>query len=227
MTEKQYLRFLVKDEFKISILIFVILTLIRFLGEIIEPIWFPLLFSYAFIPLIIVKKDRWRDIGLKRPEKLNYIVIGSILAIAVKTITIVLLFYFYKTTSLNWMYSIAEHYKRIPEMPIGIILVVLLFTIGVPLAEEVFFRMLQVSMTKRFTSIQALLIAAFLFALSHIDKYLISFSLQGMLLRLIPIFIYGSVHAWVFYKTKSTYASMISHIIGNAAEAIILTLFFI
>lgn len=225
-SRKQIFRFTVRDEVAFIFLVFLSLTLVRFLGSVIEPIWFPLLLAYILIPLFIIKKEYRKDIGFMRPDNLSDIFIGSILAILVKVITIMFLFYFFGLTSLNWMYSIALHYKGIPEMPVGIIIVVLIFTIGTPLVEEVFFRMTQVVMSKKYSRVSSLIISAFLFGLCHIDEYIYPFSISGILLRLIPITIYGLVHAWVFHKTRSTYGSMISHIVGNAAEAFILIYFF-
>ena len=226
MDNQKYLRFSMNDVAIVS-LIFLILTSIRFAAEIIDPLWFPLMLAYAFIPLVIAKRTRWADIGLKKPKNLKYILIGAVLSVIVKAITIITLFKLFKGGTLNWMYGILDHYKGIPDMPTGIIVVVLLFTIGVPIAEEVFFRMFQSVWGKRFGLINGLIMSAFLFGLSHIDKYIYPFNILGALCRLIPIFIYGMVHSWVFYKTESTYGSMISHLAGNAAEAFILLQFFI
>ena len=213
MNEKKYLRFSISDVVIVSI-IFLILTSIRFAAEVIDPLWFPLLLAYAFIPLIIVKKVNWKDIGLKKLKNSRYILIGA-------------LFGLFKGGPLNWMNGILEHYKSIPDMPAGIIVVVLLFTIGVPVAEEIFFRMFQTVWGRKFGLIKGLIISAFLFGLSHIDQYIYPFNISGVLSRLVPIFIYGLVHAWVFYKTESTYGSIISHLAGNAVEAYILLQFFI
>ena len=87
----KYLRFSMSDVIIVS-LIFLILTSIRFIAEIINPLWFPLLFDYAFIPLIIAKRERWADIGLKRPKNLSYIFIGMVLSVVIKAITIIVLF---------------------------------------------------------------------------------------------------------------------------------------
>ncbi len=113
----------------------------RFIAGVIEPLWFPLLFAYAFIPLLIVRRENWKDIGLKKPQNIKYVFIGMVFSVITKVLTITILFNLFETGSLNWMYGIVEHYKNIPGMPIGIIAVVLLFTVGVPIAEEVFFRM--------------------------------------------------------------------------------------
>lgn len=226
MNEKKYLRFSISDVIIVSI-IFLILTSIRFAAEVIDPLWFPLLLAYAFIPLIIVRKANWRGIGLKKPKNLRYILIGVVLSILIKAVTIITLFKLFKEGPLNWMNGIVEHYKGIPDMPAGIIVVVLLFTIGVPVAEEVFFRMFQSVWGKRFGLIKGLIMSAFLFGFSHIDQYIYPFNILGVLSRLVPIFIYGLVHAWVYYKTESTYGSIISHLAGNAAEAYILLQFFI
>ncbi len=226
MNEKKYLRFSISDVVIVSI-IFLILTSIRFAAEVIDPLWFPLLLAYAFIPLIIVKKVNWKDIGLKKPKNSRYILIGVVLSVLIKAVTIIALFGLFKGGPLNWMNGILEHYKSIPDMPAGIIVVVLLFTIGVPVAEEIFFRMFQTVWGRKFGLIKGLIISAFLFGLSHIDQYIYPFNISGVLSRLVPIFIYGLVHAWVFYKTESTYGSIISHLAGNAVEAYILLQFFI
>ena len=209
----------------VAVWLFSLLTVVRFVAEQIPPLWFPLLIAYAAVPLLTVVKDNWPRIGLQKPSSLWPVAAGIVAAILVKAGTIAILFGLLGTDSSNWMLGIAEFYQSMPSLPPAVIAISTFFMIAVPLAEEVFFRMFQSAWQTRFSPWRAVVVTALLFGFARMGEYLFPFSPGGILARLVPISIYGMIHAWVYHKTGSTYASMISHLTGNAAEALILVLF--
>jgi membrane protease YdiL (CAAX protease family) len=209
----------------LAIWVFVLLTIVRFVAEHIEPLWFPLLFAYAGLPLLLIRKGSWPEIGLRRWSTSWPVIVGMVASILIKAATIAVLFGVFGTTSSNWMLGVAEALRDLPTHPPVIAGIVVFFMVGVPLAEEIFFRMLQSVWWAKYGGLSAGVISALLFGFAHIDKYLLPFSLVGIMVRLVPVTIYGLVHAWVYHKTKSTYASIVSHLAGNAGEALLLGLF--
>ena len=150
---------------------------------------------------------------------------GAVVAILVKAITIFTLFAWLDDHRANWMLGVAQNLKDMPSHPPGVIGIIIFFMIGAPIVEEIFFRTLQSAWQARYSPRHATIATALLFAFSHIEQYLIPPSLLGILTRFIPISIYGLVHAWTYQKTDSTYGSVITHLAGNAAEALLLILF--
>jgi membrane protease YdiL (CAAX protease family) len=204
---------------------FVLLTIVRFVAEHIPPLWFPLLIAYAAFPLLMTPKRNWARIGLQRWAVRRPMVIGMIVSVLIKACTMAVLFGVLGTTSPNWMLGVAESLRDIPTHPMAVRGIIVFFMIAAPMAEEVFFRTLQAVWQARYGGWPAVIASALLFGFAHIDKYLFPFSLAGVVARLIPVTIYGLVHAWVYHKTESTYASIGSHLAGNAGEALLLGLF--
>jgi membrane protease YdiL (CAAX protease family) len=209
----------------IAVWAFVLLTIVRFVAEHIQPLWFPLLIAYAAFPLLMTPEGNWSRIGLQRWAVRWPMVIGMIVSVLIKACTIAVLFGALGTTSPNWMLGVAESLRDIPTHPLAVRGIIVFFMVAAPLVEEVFFRMLQSVWRARYGGWSAVIASALLFGFAHIDKYLLPFSLAGVVARLIPVTIYGLVHAWVYHKTKSTYASIVSHLAGNAGEALLLGLF--
>ena len=209
----------------IALGLFAALTLVRFAAEHVDPLWFPLLIAYAALPLILIPRANWPRIGLHQGQARWSLVAGIAAAILLKGITIAALFALLGTTEANWMLGVAEALQGIPAQPPAIRGIILFFMVGAPVVEEVFFRMVQSVWRMRFGGASAIVASSLLFAIAHFDKYIWPFSLTGIIARLIPITFYGLVHAWVYEKTKSTYASIISHLAGNGGEALLLILF--
>ncbi len=214
-----------KTDLAIAVWLYGLLTAVRFVAEQFQPLWFPLLVAYVALPLVLIPKKNWHQIGLKKPSAVWVIGVGMLLAILTKAGTIVLLFTLFGNSSTNWMLDVATSFQRMPNQPSAVIGIIIFFMVGAPLVEEVFFRMVQSVWQMRFGNLAALIVSATLFGLAHIGEYLYPFSLVGIVARIIPVTAYGLVHAWVYYKTGSTFASMISHLIGNAGEAVLLMLF--
>jgi membrane protease YdiL (CAAX protease family) len=222
---KSFLAHWFKTDLAAAVLLFCLLTTVRFVAEHIQPLWFPLLIAYVAVPLLTVPRSNWSQIGLKKPSALWPIGAATAAAVLVKTATIVALFALLRDSPANWVIGIAETYRDMPTHPPAVIGIILFFMMGAPVAEEIFFRMLQSAWQTRYSSWSATATVALLFGLSHIDQYLFPPSPLGMLARFIPVSIYGLAHAWAYHRTGSTYASIVSHLAGNAWEALILTLF--
>lgn len=214
-----------KNVSTIAMLLFGLLTAVRFVAEHIPPLWFPLLIAYAALPLLTVPRRNWSQIGLRPPAAWPPILAGAVASILVKAVTIFALFAWLDDHPANWMLGVAQNLKDMPTHPPGVIGIIIFFMIGAPIVEEIFFRTLQSVWQARYNPWHATIVSALLFAFSHIERYLIPFSLLGILTRFIPISIYGLVHAWTYQKTGSTYGSVITHLAGNAAEALLLVLF--
>lgn len=87
-----------------------------------------------------------------------------------------------------------------------IILFALIAILVAPVAEEIFFRgFVFGGLNRRFGFWPAVLISAVLFSLAHIELY-----------KLIPIFFFGLLVAWLYYKTGSIWASALVHFINNS-----------
>jgi membrane protease YdiL (CAAX protease family) len=222
---KSFLTHWFKTDLAVAVLLFCLLTVVRFVAEHIPPLWFPLLIAYAALPLLTVPRRNWPQIGLRRPAAWQPILVGAVAAILVKAITIFALFAWLDEHPANWMMGVAQNLKDMPTHPPSVIGIIIFFMIGAPIVEEIFFRTLQSAWQARHGTWHATIATALLFAFSHIEQYLIPFSFLGILTRFIPISIYGLVHARAYQKTGSTYSSVITHLVGNAAEALLLTLF--
>jgi membrane protease YdiL (CAAX protease family) len=214
-----------KTDLAVAVPLFCLLTAVRFVAEHVPPLWFPLLIAYIAVPLLTVPRSNWSRIGLKKPSALWPIGVAMAAATLVKTATIIVLFALLEDAPANWMLGIAETYRDMPTHPPAVIGIILFFMVGAPVAEEIFFRTLQAAWETRYSPWSATTATALLFGLAHIDQYLFPLSPLGMLVRFVPVSIYGLVHAWAYHKTGSTYASVVSHLAGNAAEASILILF--
>jgi len=222
---KSFLAHWFKTDLAAAVLLFCLLTAVRFVAEHVPPLWFPLLIAYVALPLLTVPKRNWPQIGLRPPAAWQPILVGSAVAILVKAITIFALFAWLDNHPANWMMGVARSLQEMPTHPPAVIVIIVFFMIGAPIVEEVFFRTLQSAWQTRYSSWSATATVALLFGLSHIDQYLFPPSPLGMLARFIPVSIYGLAHAWAYHRTGSTYASIVSHLAGNAWEALILTLF--
>jgi membrane protease YdiL (CAAX protease family) len=214
-----------KTDLAVAVWLYGLLTGIRFIAEQFQPLWFLLLIAYMALPLVCIHKKNWHKIGLQKPSNLGFVAVGMLVAILIKAGTIALLFILFGNTSTNWMLAIAETFQRMPTQPPAVIGIIIFFMIGAPLVEEIFFRMFQSVFQARFGGLTAVVVSATLFGFAHIGEYLYPFSVIGIIARMIPVTVYGLVHAWVYHKTGSTYGSMLSHIAGNIGEAFLLILF--
>ncbi len=92
------------------------------------------------------------------------------------------------------------------------------FTIGVlaPICEESLFRgFIYSSLRRKFSVLPSVLLSATLFAGAHLDA-------GGFL----PLFVLGSIFAFVFEKTKSTLPSMVAHGLWNSGTFTLVLLVF-
>lgn len=84
-------------------------------------------------------------------------------------------------------------------------------SIAAPFAEETFFRgLIFTGLSQRIPVVWAAVISAALFGLAHFEKY-----------SLVPIFVIGLGLAYVYYTTKSLWASMCAHATVNTISLII------
>jgi membrane protease YdiL (CAAX protease family) len=224
-TFKSFLTRWFKTDLAAAVLLFCLLTAVRFVAEYLPPLWFPLLIAYATLPLLAVPRRNWPQIGLRRPTTWLPTLVGAALAILVKAFTVFALFALLDDHPANWMLGVARNLQEMPTHSPAVIGIIVLFMIGVPIVEEIFFRTIQSVWQARYSPWHATIAAALLFGFSHIEQYLFPFSFLGVLTRFIPITIYGLVHAWTYQRTGSTYTGMISHVSGNAAEALMLAAF--
>jgi membrane protease YdiL (CAAX protease family) len=88
-------------------------------------------------------------------------------------------------------------------------------SIAAPFAEETFFRgLVFTGLAQRIPIVWAAVISATLFALAHFEKY-----------SLLPIFVIGLGLAYVYYTTRSLWASMCAHATVNMISLVIAYLF--
>lgn len=137
------------------------------------------------------------------PVKLTYIIfwgiIGALVAIACQLIIIWIecnIFHNFQM-SLNTNMLITS-IKSFPLMIIAIVL-------AAPIMEEIVFRKTIFGNLCQFTNKWlAALIASILFALTHADGHLLTYTLIGM------------IFCYIYQKTNSIYSSMIAHILMNS-----------
>ena len=99
--------------------------------------------------------------------------------------------------------------KWIPILAIGA-------SIGAPIAEELFFRGLVLSVTKRkFGKLVGVIVSATLFGLSHIQG-----TVAGSIYMFFSTFILGVALAWLVLKTNRLGTSILSHGAFNASAGI-------
>ncbi len=88
-------------------------------------------------------------------------------------------------------------------------------SIAAPFAEETFFRgLIFTGLSQRIPIVWAAVISAAVFGLAHFEKF-----------SLLPIFVIGLGLAYVYYKTKSLWASMFAHATVNSISLIVAYLF--
>lgn len=88
-------------------------------------------------------------------------------------------------------------------------------SIAAPFAEETFFRgLIFTGLAQRIPIVWAAVLSAAFFGLAHFEKY-----------SLLPIFIIGLGLAYVYYTTKSLWASMCAHATVNTISLVIAYLF--
>lgn len=216
-----------KTDIRVALALFAVVTVIRFVAETIPPLWFLVLILYLALPLLTIPKTRWPRIWLQKPQSIWPIGAGIAGAFLIKAVTILFLFTLLGQDEANWMLGIARHYKEMPSQPAVVKGFMIFFMVMVPLVEEVFFRMIQAVWQSRFGMWMAIGVSAFLFGFSHIDEYLFPFAPVGMVMRLGPVMLYGILHAWCAARTGSTFTAMITHLLGNAAEAVLLVMFIV
>jgi membrane protease YdiL (CAAX protease family) len=173
---KSFLTHWFKTDLAVAVLVFCLLTTVRFAAEHVPPLWFPLLIAYAALPLLTVPKRNWPQIGLRYPRTWQPILVGAVAAILVKAITIYALSAWRDDHPANWMLGVAQNLKGMPTHPPGVIGIIIFFMIAAPIVEEVFFRTLQSAWQARYSPWHATIATALLFAFSHIEQYLIPFS---------------------------------------------------
>ena len=77
-----------RSDLAIMVWLFILLTAVRFIAEQVEPLWFPLLFAYILLPLLLIPREKWSLVGLRKWSTSKPWIIGVILAIIIKAGTI-------------------------------------------------------------------------------------------------------------------------------------------
>jgi membrane protease YdiL (CAAX protease family) len=172
---------------------------------------------YAFIPLVFVRKQLWGEIGLNRPLRPVYILLGIPLAALFVLISALFLYFTVGFSSANYMAIVAKQ-----QMSYGIVnesnawqyfpIAVAGFCLFSPVPEELFFRgLILKALQSRFSAPIANTAQAALFGLIHLAYFgLVDFNM-GLLLY-IPFGLAGAyLFGWSVQKTGSVLSSIVLH----------------
>jgi membrane protease YdiL (CAAX protease family) len=177
---------------------------------------------YALIPLVLVRREQWQEIRIRRPGRLAVVVAGLLGAGLFVGLSYVFLSWWVGLGSANFMVLMAKQ-----QMSYGVVtpanawqyFPVALVGYGSisPLTEELFFRGLLLSAFERvFSRKSANVLQALLFGSVHLAYFgLMDFSL-ALVYTMVPLIaVAGLLYGWVAQQAESVWASAVVHAFLN------------
>ncbi len=157
---------------------------------------------------IIKRRDPTDSLGLSRD---NRVPLGETVQIAVALLLGVYLFNFVYTTyifpGVEMQDGIEDLIRGYMGTPLGLIVGVAAVAIAVPIVEELLFRgLLQNALAKHVSPMIAIIIAAALFSVVHLQPYAIP-----------PLFLMGIAFGYIYWKTGSLRTNIALHMLNNGA----------
>lgn len=168
---------------------------------------FILILLPPLILLVICKYDIRKVLRLNRLGILNAVLIILIMACALPVVGV---FNFANLTLIKVLFGkIIVAQPPLLTGPYSLILNILLIAGTAGLCEEVLYRGVIQRGFERLGTVKAILAAAFLFSLAHLDFQ-----------KLLGIFMLGSIIGFIVYRTNSLYGGMLAHFTNNAIAVI-------
>ena len=160
-------------------------------------------FLLSVIIIKVISPLNWSDFGLRKPEVRIWVIIGLVFA----SIIVILItgYIWVYLTGLSYYHTqlISEYLKPLDFS--WLIIYLIYIVIISPIIEEIFFRGVIFSTLREVMGIRiGLVLQAVLFAVIH-----------GEINVLFPQFVSGLVLAYVYYRTRSIFPSIIIHSLQN------------
>lgn len=219
---KNLLKRTAHQNWKTVLFLFALTSLVRFTAiplNTFEPIFWTMII-YVLITLILVKKQYWQEIRLRKPTNHIYILKGIMLISVWFVGTWVLLYLIFGFSLSNWFvmtikptieqFGIANVLQWYPLLVLGAITVS-------PIAEELFFRgLLLKSFENKYSAMFANLVQAFLFGFIHLTHFGLNPFNPALIVTMIPTIMFaGLIYGWVVQKTGSVFSGTIIHAFDN------------
>lgn len=180
------------------------------------------------LPWVLLTQDGRRQIGLKKPHKKSYYLLGIGLGITAPFICFLLGYFIYGNTSNNWFVNIGNNYKTVMNTSgMSFWMLHLIFTIPAmlfsPIGEEIFFRgVLQKTLEQKWSTSSSTFIECCLFGVVHLCHHgflkaggsLVFLPMSG-LLWVIQMFFVAWMFAWLRAKSGSIFVAILAHSIFN------------
>ncbi len=221
---KNLLKRTAHQNWKIALFLFTLTSIVRFTAvplNTFEPIFWTMIL-YVIITLILVRKQHYHEIRLRRPANRIYILKGLVLISAWFLSTWILLYLLLGFSTSNWFvmtlkpiitqFGITKHnaWQLFP-------LVVLTAVTISPIAEELFFRgLLLKSFEYRLSAFSANLFQGFLFGFIHLTHFGLNPFDPALIITMMPtITLAGIIYGWAIQKADSILSGTIIHAFNN------------
>jgi len=219
------------QSWKVVVLLFTFIAVVHFTAAFFKSVPLNLLglILYALIPLVLIKKESWGSIGIRKISFVRYVLWGCIWAVVFVVISSLLLYFTVGLSTANFLvvmakqqlsYGVISQYNAWRYFPIA---VVGFCTIS-PLTEEIFFRgLLLKALEKQFSDEVSNLIQGLLFGFIHLAYLWLTEFDARLIVTMIPaIALAGYLYGWVAQRTGSVFASMIVHSMLNCVLLVLI-----
>jgi membrane protease YdiL (CAAX protease family) len=191
--------------------------------------------SMAALPWLLLSPEGRRQIGLKRPTRPSYYLLGIAGGALGAALCFALAVLLYGSSTDNWFVSIANsNYRIMPTDGWSLLRLHLTFTIAAclfsPIGEEIFFRgLLQRVLEQRFSVPRSSAIEAALFGLVHLCHHGILATAAGLVLLpgsgalwVSAMFALSLALAWLRKRGDSVLPAIVAHSAFNATMNILI-----